>query len=61
MTVNIEGTGTERVEGGSTKKADYTISVDNENGSITLSFGISAKAKLLIKEEKLLQLLKQLN
>ena len=52
MTVNIEGTGTERVEGGSTKKADYTISVDNENGSITLSFGISAKAQAINKGRK---------
>ena len=52
MTVNIEGTGTERIEGGSTKKADYTISVDNENGSITLSFGISAKAQAVNKGRK---------
>ena len=52
MTVDIEGTGTERVEGGSTKKADYTISVDNENGSITLSFGISAKAQAINKGRK---------
>ena len=52
MTVNIEGTGTERVEGGSTKKADYTISVDNENGSIILSFGISAKAQAINKGRK---------
>lgn len=52
MTVNIEGTGTEKVESGSTKKADYTISVDNENGSITLSFGISAKAQAINKGRK---------
>ena len=52
MTVNIEGTGTEKAEGGSTKKADYTISVDNENGSITLSFGISAKAQAINKGRK---------
>ena len=52
MTVNVEGTGTEKAEGGSTKKADYTISVDNENGSITLSFGISAKAQAINKGRK---------
>lgn len=52
MTVSIEGTGTEKVEGGSTKKADYTISVDNENGSISLSFGISAKAQAVNKGKK---------
>ena len=52
MTVNVEGTGTEKIEGGSTKKADYTISVDNENGSITLSFGISAKAQAINKGRK---------
>ena len=52
MTVNVEGTGTEKVESGSTKKADYTISVDNENGSITLSFGISAKAQAINKGKK---------
>ena len=52
MTVNVEGTGTEKIEGGSTKKADYTISVDNENGSITLSFGISAKAQAINKGKK---------
>jgi len=52
MTVNVEGTGTEKTEGGSTKKADYTISVDNKNGSITLSFGISAKAQAINKGRK---------
>ena len=52
MTVDIEGTGTEKIEGGSTKKADYTISVDNENGSINLSFGISAKAQAINKGRK---------
>ena len=54
MTVNVEGTGTEKAEGGSTKKADYTISVDNENGSITLSFGISAKAQAINKGRKVI-------
>ena len=52
MTVNVEGTGTEKVEGGSTKKADYTISVNNENGTIDLSFGISAKAQAINKGRK---------
>lgn len=52
MTVNVEGTGTEKAVGGSTKKADYTIAVDNENGTISLSFGISAKAQAINKGRK---------
>jgi len=52
LSVNIEGTGTERVEGGSTKKADYNITVNNEDGTIILSFGISAKAQSLKRGKK---------
>ena len=52
LSVNIEGTGTERVEGGSTKKADYNITVNDKDGTIILSFGISAKAQSLKRGKK---------
>lgn len=52
MIINIEGTGTEKTEIGNTKKADYTISINNDN-SVILSFGVSAKAQAINKGKKI--------
>lgn len=51
MKVTFEGTGTEQVNG-ATKKGDYEINIDMDNGNITLNFGISAKAQSLHSGKK---------
>lgn len=52
MKVTVAGTGTEKAIGGTTKKADYSITINNETGELSLSFGISAKAQALKKGKK---------
>ena len=52
MKITVEGTGTEKAVGGATKKADYSITINNETGELSLSFGISAKAQALKKGKK---------
>lgn len=52
MKVTVEGTGTEKTAEGMTKKADYSITINNETGEMSLSFGISAKAQALKKGKK---------
>lgn len=47
FSVEIRGSGTEKLDNNSTKKADYEINIDSENGKIKLSFGVSAKAQNL--------------
>ena len=47
LKVEIEGTGNEKMSGGSVRKSDYTIQINDQTGEIDLSFGISAKAQNL--------------
>ena len=49
--VTIEGTGTQQIQG-STRKGDYEININSEDGTVTLSFGISAKAQSLNSSKK---------
>lgn len=51
MKVSFEGTGTEQING-TTKKGDYEININSEDGTVTLSFGISAKAQALHSRKK---------
>lgn len=51
MKVTIEGTGTQQIQG-STRKGDYEININSEDGTVTLSFGISAKAQNLNSSKK---------
>ena len=50
--VDLEGTGTQQING-TTKKADYEININSEDGTILLSFGISAKAQSLNTSKKI--------
>lgn len=50
--VDLEGTGTQQING-TTKKADYEININSEDGTISLSFGISAKAQSLNTSKKI--------
>ena len=50
--VDLEGTGTQQING-TTKKADYEININSEDGAISLSFGISAKAQSLNTSKKI--------
>jgi hypothetical protein len=51
--IKMEGTGTSKIEGGSTSKADYVIKVNSTTGQIDLSFGISAKAQFMKSNKKI--------
>ncbi|MGN0992900.1 MAG: hypothetical protein ACI4PE_03175 [Bacilli bacterium] len=51
MKVSFEGTGTQQING-TTKKGDYEISINSQDGIINLTFGISAKAQSLHKGKK---------
>lgn len=53
MKVTMEGTGTGRAKNNKVNKADYTISIDNENGTVNLDFGVSAKAQLAKSGKKI--------
>lgn len=53
VTISLEGTGTAKIEGGSTSKADYTIKINSTTGQIDLSFGISAKAQFMKNHKKI--------
>ena len=53
MQITMEGTGTTKIKGGTTSKADYNISINSETGNINLSFGISAKAQFTNNHKKI--------
>lgn len=50
--VDLEGTGTQKING-STRKADYVININSDDGTVSLSFGISAKAQNLNTSRKI--------